>query len=125
MRKILLFATLISLMAFSCEKEGCMPSNTCGVTNPTEELGWLKAEIADREQRTSDFNKYFYIQQAEYNGQTIFIYSNCCPMCNTIVPVYNCQGELLFYLNQDPEKDKEIKSEKVVWKPADFACAKN
>ena len=46
-------------------------------------------------------------------------------MCNTIVPAYNCQGELLFYLGQEPEKDEEIKNEKIIWKPADFACAEN
>ena len=123
MKKILLFATCISLMAFSCEKEEAIVlTSICAVTNPTEELAWLKAEINSREQSTSDINKYFYIQQAEYNGQVIFIYNNCCPMCNTIIPAYNCQGELLFYLNQDLEESKKIKNTKVIWQPKDFAC---
>lgn len=113
-------------MAFSCEKEEAIAlTSICAVTNPTEELGWLKAEIENREQSTSDINKYFYIQQAEYNGQAIFIYNNCCPMCNTIIPAYNCQGELLFYLNQDTEESKKIENTKIIWQPEDFACTVN
>jgi len=124
MRKILLFATFISLMAFSCEKEE-MPGNTCGVNNPLKELSWLKSYIQRQEQNYPDIAKYLYIAQAEYNGQAVFLYYNCNPLYDTIVPVYNCQGELLFYLGQEPEKGAGIKNEKVIWKPANFACAGN
>jgi hypothetical protein len=128
MKRIFLLAVVITLMAFSCEKEeNCMPfgSNTCAVNNPIEELEWLKAEIERREQNTSDIDKYFYIQQAEYNRQTIFIFNNCCPMCNTMVPAYNCKGKLLFYLGDKPEESKKIKNTKVIWKPQNYACSQN
>lgn len=123
MKKIWLFVAVISLMAFSCDKgEGCIvPANSCNVGSPLAELAWLKAEIQRREQSGSEVEKYFYIQQAEYNGQTIFIYNNCCPMCNTIVPAYNCQGELLFYLSEKPEEAKKIKNSKMLWKPKNYA----
>lgn len=126
MKKILLFATVIGLMAFSCEKEEDqirLSSNTCSVIKPTEELAWLKAEIQRQKQSTSDVAKYFYIQQAEYKQQTVFIYNSCCPMCMTIVPVYDCQGELLFYLSDKPEESQNIKNAKIIWKPNNFACA--
>jgi hypothetical protein len=115
---------MISLMAFSCEKEkDCItPVNICAVDNPTQNLPWLKAEIQRREQSGSEVEKYFYIQQAEYKGQTVFIYNNCCPMCMTIVPVYNCQGEQLFYLGQVTGETEQLKNIKLLWKPANFAC---
>jgi hypothetical protein len=128
MKKIFLFAAVISLTAFRCEQEAdCISplGNTCSVNKPVEDLAWLKAEVKRLEQSTSDVAKYFYIQQAEYNQQTIFIYNNCCPVCNTIVPVYNCQGELLFYLSDNPEEAKNIKNAKIIWKPNGFACAEN
>jgi hypothetical protein len=125
MKKIFLFATLIGLMAFSCEKENdcVVPAATCSVTNPVTDMAWLKAEVQRREKSGSEIEKYFYIQQAEYNGQTIFMYNNCCPMCGTVVPAYNCQGELLFYLGQKPEEDKKIRNTKILWKPNNFTCA--
>ncbi|GEO03444.1 hypothetical protein AAE02nite_11080 [Adhaeribacter aerolatus] len=125
MKKIFLFATALSLMAFSCEKEEdqvLLLNNTCTVNRPLEELAWLKAEVQRQEQSTSDVAKYFYIQQAEYKQQTVFIYNSCCPMCSIIVPVYNCQGELLFYLSDKPEEGQNIKNTKVIWKPKNYAC---
>jgi len=127
MKKLFLFATVISLMAFSCEKEDevhllSSSANTCTVNNPLEELTWLKAEVQRRQQNPSDVEKYFYIQQAEYNGQTVFIYNNCCPMCGTIVPVYNCQGERILNLSDKPEEGKNLKNVRVLWKPSNYAC---
>ena len=125
MKRIFLFAAAISLMAFSCDKEEnyiAPLGNACSVNNPAEDLAWLKAEIQRLEQLNSDIAKYFYIQQAEYKQQTVFIYNNCCPMCGTIVPVYNCQGELLFYLSDKPEEVKNIKNQTVIWQPKDYAC---
>ncbi|MDB5261344.1 MAG: hypothetical protein JWQ14_625, partial [Adhaeribacter sp.] len=87
MKKIFLFSLVVSLMAFSCEKEeSYLASNTCKVNNPTAELAWLKAEINRREQNPTYVAKYFYIQQAEYKQQTVFIYNNCCPVCGTTTP---------------------------------------
>ena len=80
MKRIFLFAAAISLMAFSCDKEEnyiAPLGNACSVNNPAEDLAWLKAEIQRLEQLNSDIAKYFYIQQAEYKQQTVFIYNNC------------------------------------------------
>ncbi|KAA5542398.1 hypothetical protein [Adhaeribacter rhizoryzae] len=125
MKRLFLVAFAISIMAFSCEKEegNFEPlSNICSVKNPVEELGWLKEEIQSRERTDSEIYKYFYILQAEYNQQTVFIYDNCCPMCSSVTPVYNCQGKLLFYLSNKPEESKRIKNAKIIWKPNNFAC---
>jgi len=111
------FILLIVLLAFSC-KEKVHPSPTCNVKNPTEELAWLKAEIDRREKSHSDMEVYFYIEQGEYNDQTVFLYNNCCPMCNTIIPVYDCLGTKLF----DLSPGIEIKNIKVIWKPDGNPC---
>ncbi len=110
------FLIVIS-MIISCKKEEVDPDkNTCGVVSPVTELDWLKQEIARREQDTTDLNKYFFIQQGSSNGQTVFIYNNCCPFCSTVLLVYNCEGENIKIAPQG------IGDVKVIWSPANFAC---
>jgi hypothetical protein len=127
MKRLLLFASLIFLTAFSCDKEEyCEPlADTCSVANPVKGLPWLQAEVQLREQNNSDISQYLYIMQAKYNQETVFIYGNCCPMCDTNVPVLNCEGEVLFYLGQDSTRDKKISNQKIIWKGKDFSCTIN
>ena len=108
---------LIVLLALSC-KDKVQPSFTCDVKNPIEELPWLKTEIDRREKSTSDVEVYFFIEQGEYNNQTVFLYNNCCPMCSTITPVYDCSGTKLF----DLSPGIEIKNIKIIWKPEGCPC---
>jgi len=108
---------LIVLLTLSC-KEKVKPSSICDVGNPTQDLPWLKAEIQSREQDHGDVAKYFFIEQGEYNNQTVFLYDNCCPMCNTIITVYDCSGIKLF----DLSPGIEIKNIKTIWKPEGNPC---
>ena len=108
---------LIVLVTLSC-KDKVQPSSICDVKNPIEDLPWLKAEIDRREKSTSDIEFYFFIEQGEYNNQTVFLYNNCCPMCNTIIPVYDCSGTKLF----DLSPGMEIKKIKTLWKPEGCPC---
>ena len=108
-------------MSLSCDK-GSEPGPVCSVGNPTEDLEWLKAKIATM--ASPDLSEYFYVSQGKYGTTTVFIFLNCCPHCNTIVPVYNCAGEHLGNIgNGEGDVDSRfLTHESVIWKPADFAC---
>ncbi|QMU31000.1 hypothetical protein [Adhaeribacter radiodurans] len=124
MKKLLLLAGVISLMAFSCEKEEpeCGTS-ACGVTEPLQNLPWLKAEVESLEKNSSDISEYLYIVQANYKGETVFFTGTCCPYCNTAPPtVFNCKGQELFTLGQNAKQDNSIKNKKVIWKGPNYAC---
>jgi hypothetical protein len=124
MKKLLLLLAAFQLMAFSCDTETCIdgPGNTCSVTNPTEDLPWLKEKIADMQQSDPPFAAYFFISQALYENKTVFIFGNCCPHCNTVVPVYNCQGELLFFAHERTDFQQKAKNSHIIWQPENFAC---
>jgi len=121
MRRILLLlpvAFLFIFMAFSCDKEDkIVGSNTCSVINPAQDLPWLRDKIAEITSQDPAYN-YSYIQQADYQGQTVFIFGNCCPNCNTTVPVYNCQGEFIctLYSEDCPGFLDQIKNVKTIVK---------
>jgi len=113
---------LIFLAGFSCQEEAEEPtSEACGVQNPIKELTWLAERTASYE--PSELGSYFYITQAEYIGEPIFIMRNCCPYCNTVITAYNCEGTLLGVVGQGSEIDASlILNEKTIWKPANSPC---
>ena len=125
MKKSLLLFSAVLLMAFSCEKEEmeCNQVNACAVANPLQDLPWLKARIADYEQNLFGVSQYYFITQAEYEGETVFFMGNCCPVCLTAPPaVLNCKGDEVFTMGQDVGKDNSIKNKKIIWKGPNFAC---
>jgi hypothetical protein len=93
MKSLLLLLPALVLMAFSCETtEETGLTNTCSVTNPARDLPWLREQIQVLERQDSSV---VTIYQAEYKGETVFIFDTCCINCNTVVPVYNCKGEII------------------------------
>jgi hypothetical protein len=88
--------------------------------DPAEELPWLRDMIDDYETTPVETTQYIYIVQGTYKKQTVFIHMNCCPYCDSVTPVLNCQGELLFYYSD--ARSAEIAHKKVIWKPSDCAC---
>ena len=121
MSKINLIYILICLLFSACAEDDNLVANSCGVTNPVEQLPWLKASIQDLEKNRNDPTyKYFYISQGVYENQVVFILGNCCPFCNTITPVRNCEGELLFY--KSSENLDKILSEQALWLPVGNDC---
>lgn len=117
MRKIQNAFIAILLLSFSCADHNIGPKNTCSVRDPAKNLLWLKAEITWREQHANELSKYFFIQHGKYKGESVFIYNNCCPMCDTIIQIFNCEGEELFI-----HDDHEIKDLEILWSPEDFEC---
>lgn len=118
MKRLILFFSL-GLLIFSCQKsEG---PESCGVENPTQNLPWLKEIVKDLE--SSSLSEYHYVVEARYEGNTVFLIQNCCPFCNSIVPVYNCKGEDLGYLSdQNGIQPSKISFVRIVWKPANSSC---
>lgn len=119
---------LLLLAIAACEN--CDPGEefyaACSFENPTEELVWLREEIQAREQSNSSYDQYFYISQAKYQGETVFIYDGCCPNCNTVVPVFNCLGERIGLISPRAEdiNYSELTEVIVIWQPENFACVR-
>jgi hypothetical protein len=91
MKIIFLFTLFIG--AISCSND--LDDTTCRTKDPKNDLQWLKEAITAMEADTSELAKYFFIEQATYKGETVFVFSNCCPTCNTVVNVFDCKGKLL------------------------------
>jgi hypothetical protein len=108
------------LLVFSCEKDN-LADNTCNVQNPLKDLLWLKNTIQSLERLGPERNKYDVISMAEYNGETVFIHSNCDPVANSVFPVMDCAGELLGYLGEiSPDS---LVNSKVIWKSESTVCS--
>lgn len=95
----------------------------CDVVNPIENLQWLKSQVNAIIENESDVAPYFFIQVAEYEGETIFIQMNCCAICGSVAPLYDCNGESLGLLG-DKIKIDEIKDARTIFKRTDSPCKK-
>ncbi|QLG44345.1 hypothetical protein [Costertonia aggregata] len=119
-----IYILLIGILLQSCT-DNDDTSAACGVDNPLLELAWLKTEIENRENNPTEDMKYCYITQADYNGKTVFIYSDCNPLVNKITPIYDCEGN---WLNDSAENQisfNDLQNSVIIWKPDNFACQIN
>ena len=116
---VLMLTFTFLLLVFSCEKD-ILSDNTCNVDNPVEQLDWLKSKIQIIEQSNPDWTKYYLISMAKYNGETVFIESNCNPLAISVFPVLNCSGELLGVLGEIPLES--LSDRNVIWKSVNSAC---
>lgn len=110
-----LVAIILSITLISCEKDDSKKSNNkCNVSNPAEDLAWLKEAIDEVKQ-----SEYSYYVMATYKGESVFYYGNCNPVVNYISIVHNCSGENLGYTNDlyDALTDKAI-----LWKHKNSKC---
>lgn len=121
-----LFLTLLSI--FLCSFVSCSDDDdskgersACGVQNILEDLDWLRDEIAAREQSTSPDIQYCYITKAIWNEQTVFLYEDCNPLINKVVPVLDCEGTSLGAVGVAVDHN-ELSDFCVVWSPDTFAC---
>jgi len=105
----------------SCAEDEMGQFNTCQVHNPAEELGWLRASIAELENNKDEIYPFRYILQAVYNQQTVFIFGNCCPYCNTNAPVFDCEGKFLFN-RYDEDRADRLTNENVIWQAQNCEC---
>lgn len=123
MTKTFLTSAFLLFMMTSCNNtDNDDINNTCNVSNPIEDLTWLKDKITELEQTSSYESGEIYISQANYNGNTIFIMGNCCAACNTIVPIYNCEGESIGYIGDNTFDTNLLNKDVIIWKPENFIC---
>ena len=97
---------IMSFTALSCDNDDKTNSDEiCNVSNPAEDLDWLKEAIDNVEN-----DEYSYFAMADYNGETVFYYGNCNPLINFVSIVMNCNGENLGNTNDlyDDLTDIEI-----------------
>ncbi len=122
MRQIIILSILIFFIILSCNNNDDGLNNTCNVANPIEDFTWLKEKILDIEQ-SSQVDE-FYISQATYKGETVFIVGNCCANCNTIFPVYNCKGERINILGCSEAfiNFSILNRDTVIWSSKNFIC---
>lgn len=110
---LLSIASILTLfLIVSCNKDES-ENNYCNVSNPTEELPWLKTMITE----LSDFN---YIMTANYKGKTIFYNRNCDPLVNYASSVFNCSGENIAITS---DIDDEFSDVSLLWKHTDSKCS--
>ncbi|MEL6918549.1 MAG: DUF4377 domain-containing protein [Bacteroidota bacterium] len=92
----------------------------CEFENPAEDLDWLRIEIQKREGNPSEDMKYCYITQAEYDANPVFVYMDCNPFINKVIPIFDCLGT---QLNKDNNLFlDDLENAKIIWQPTDFVC---
>lgn len=122
--KILCRILSICFLVLSCNSDNAavQSKNFCSADDPIEDLDWLRAEVAERTENMDASSKYYYISQAITREGTVFIYGNCDPVANTVLPVFNCSGENIGFIGDGNFTDEALTSAKIIWKPEDFAC---
>ncbi len=122
MKQIITLLAILPFVVLSCKSDDVNLNNICNVENPVEDLAWLKEIITDIEQ--SSQSDEFYISQAVYEGKTVFIVGNCCASCNTVFPVYNCEGEYINILGCTDEfiTFNILNQDTVIWNSENFIC---
>ncbi len=111
---------ILLLLLISCNEE-IISDNSCNVENPASDLNWISTQIQDLEQNLDTTSQYFYLTQAMFNNETVFVFGNCCPFCNTISVVQSCNGQVIGVLGTDIGLD-ELNDTKVIWKHPDSTC---
>jgi len=109
-------AIIMSITLISCGKDDNKDSNNnkCNVSNPAEELDWLKEAIDHVKQ-----DEYSYYAMATYKGETVFYYGNCNPLINYASFVQNCSGDNLGNKNDLYDELTDIT---ILWKHVNSKC---
>lgn len=122
MKYHLIFIVLfVFLLSCSDNDDKLSVTPACGVDNPAEELAWLKSEIDNRNQSTRESMKYCYIIQAEYEGETVFVYEDCNPLVDKAIFILNCQG-VVVNTGDNPIGLDNLKNKTIIWKGNNFVC---
>ena len=120
MKNIFFSIVLVLTISFGC-KEETEPILICDTLDPVADLPWLN--IMTNELNDSYYGVYFAIATTEYEDQTVFILTNCCPNCNSLTPVFTCTGDQLGYLSADSGINPAILDDaQVIWKGDLYAC---
>jgi hypothetical protein len=103
----------VTLILYSCQQQE--EPKICNVEVPLTDLIWLKNLLTTA--ADSDLSIYSYLIQGSYQNQTVFILGNCCPFCNWMPVVLDCQG--------NPVQQAtlfDVMDQKVIWRPKESVC---
>ena len=119
---------IIIAVVLSCKKDS-LSDTTCNVSNPLEQLPWLKTTIQALDS-FPDREKYYIISMAKYNGGTVFLEGYCDPSANYVIPVLNCSGERIGILGfgipgEGVIDQGSLTNIKVIWKSENSECGTN
>jgi hypothetical protein len=119
-KKLLLSLLFLIVFSFGC-KEDEDPTLICGTIDPVADLTWLNT--LTNELNDSYFGVYYSISKTTYEGNDVFVLRNCCPNCNSVIPVYSCTGDQLGILSANAGINPAILDNAVViWKGDLYAC---
>ncbi|MGC3947667.1 MAG: hypothetical protein QM762_24720 [Chryseolinea sp.] len=118
MKPCVLFVVLCLLTVSACDED----FQDCDVSDPME-LSWFR-EMTDALGKNS-LSEYMYVMQGDYKNKRVYISANCCPMCNSVVIVYDCSGNQLGYLGhgEDHIAPEAITNQSIAWKSSSNVCA--
>lgn len=122
MKFTIFLSTTLFMFLMQCETTPIQ--TTCGVSNPAEELSWMKSKIDEAKQSSLYEAGQLYIWETEFNGETYFVFDNCCPNCGSVPLIYTCSGEDVSsnetVSNYIYSFDKS--SIDVIWTSENFSC---
>ncbi len=126
--KILMSIFIIPFILLGCNNDD--DEIDCLFNDPVQDLSWLNEKITEIENTSGDLLKYQFIDQAIYQeslfhkGKTVFIFNNCCPNCNTVVPVHNCNGEFIGLIGPADGfiNPNRVTGSKSIWFPDNSEC---
>lgn len=121
MTKYLLLFAIFSIALLACEDEP-VTANECFTSDPVQELAWLDTQIQNLEGSVS--SEFLYVSQNDYNDMVVFIFGNCCPYCNYIIPVYNCAVEFIGNVGNgtDSIDQSVLDDDQIIWKGEGSEC---
>lgn len=87
------------LLTTACNNEEKIASSTCDLTDPIEQLPWLKEVKNSLNNCACEMS----IVQAEFESRTVFFVAMTDPLCNGVqtIVLYNCDGELVKTFSND------------------------
>ncbi len=99
-------------------------SVTCSFNDPVKDLDWLRFEVEKRMANINGLTKYCYITQANLDGKPVFLYWDCNPAINKVIPIFDCLGNNLGNLGYEINLE-DLKNQTIVWQPEEFVCNPN
>ncbi|MEB2775026.1 hypothetical protein SYJ56_06895 [Algoriphagus sp. D3-2-R+10] len=115
MKKSLFPLLFCLLFSFACQ-ESDDPATACGVSDPIENIAWLK-QLAE-ESATGGLAEFSYIAQAKYKGKRVFYWGSCCPNCSWALVLRNCDGNRI----NDEISFDDLEDTKVIWQHENSQC---
>jgi hypothetical protein len=120
MKKLIYLSAFLGMLTFSCSDDSD-PIRACNVDNVLD-MPWMQELIAETEEFEVG-RDYTYITMGIYDSQTVFVLNNCCPLCNSIIPVYDCSGSTLGTVGSEGISADEISDMEVIWKSSNNSCS--